>query len=196
MNLTLTQKEIVTRLIEAGVNRSTELLGRMSHTKWGIVTSSINEIPVVRLLSWYQRDDSPHVGARFKSRADVPLEFLILFPAKSSQSVTDAVTKPYAERMGKLPDLVKLTIGEVSNVLAQGVIGAVADEYDLTIILSVPEVVQGSKAEILSNVLGDYDGREDILMMSHIDMYAENLSADCSMIIVVNAESLRRILTH
>ena len=98
--------------------------------------------------------------------------------------------------MGKLPDLVKLTIGEVSNVLAQGVIGAVADEYDLTIILSVPEVLQGSKAEILSTVLGDYDGREDILMMSHIDMYAENLSADCSMIIIVNAESLRRILTH
>jgi len=196
VNLTLAQKEIVTRLIESGVNRSTELLGRMSHTKWGIVTSSINEIPVVRLLSWYQRENAPHVGARFKSRADVPLEILILFPAKSSNSVTTAVTKPYGERMGKLPDLVKLTIGEVSNVLAQGVIGAVADEYDLTIILSVPEVLQGSKAEILSTVLGDYDGREDILMMSHIDMYAENLSADCSMIIIVNAESLRRILTH
>ncbi|MBI5242583.1 MAG: hypothetical protein HY922_02725 [Elusimicrobia bacterium] len=196
MNLTLAQKETVTRLIESGVGRSTDLLGRMSHTKWGIVTSSINEIPVVRLLSWFQRDNGPHMGVRFRSRADVPLEFLILFTGRGAKSVTEAVTKPYAGKLEKLPDIQKLTIGEVSNVLAQGVIGAVANEYDLTIILSVPEVIEGTKTDILAAVLGDYDGRQDILMMSHIDMYSENLSAECSMVIIVNADSLQRILTH
>lgn len=195
MNLTLAQKETVTRLLEAGVARSTQLLAKMSHTQWGIAASSINEIPVVRLLSWFQREQGHCIGARFRARADVPLEFLVLFTDTSSKSVAAAVTRPFADKMARLKNLVKLTIGEVSNILAQGVVGSLADEFDTTIILSVPEIHEGTKTEILGKVLEDYDGRQDILMMSHVDMYSQDLSAECCMIVIVNSESLRRLLT-
>ena len=196
MILTLAQKAAFTRLMEAGISRSADLLGKMSNTKWGIVASSLNEITAVRLLTWFHRDGGKYMGARVASRADPSMEFLVLFPDKSSKAVTAAVTRPYARRLEKLPDLLQLTIGEVSNVLAQGIIGVLADELGQTIFLSSPHVVGGTKSGILSDALNEYDGRQDMLMMAHMDLYSENLSAECSVVVIANTASLRRILAH
>jgi len=194
VNMSEVQKEKVTRLLESGVAHSTELLGLMSKTQWGIMTSSVNEIPVVRLLSWFQREKSPCIGARLRARADVPLEFLILFNESSAKAVAEAVTKPIEDKIRSLPDWVAVSIGEISNVLAQGVIGALADALDTMIILSVPEVQKGARSRILSEALEAYDGRQDLLVTSQVNMYSENLAAECSMIIIVNADCLRRML--
>jgi len=196
MMLTLQEQDTLTRLLETGVVRASERLGKMSHTEWGIMTSTIKEIPPVRLLSWFNRNATPHVGARFRSGVDVPLEVLTLFPETSARSVADAVTRPFAARAAKLANLVELTIGEVSNVIAQSLIGCLADEFNALIILSVPQVRTAPKVQLLSEVLEDYDGRKDVLLMSHIEMFSENLSAECSMVAVTNVGTLRRIFEH
>ncbi len=53
MNLTLPEKERIQALIEEGVARSADRLGKLSRTQWGVMSSSTNEIRVVRLLSWF-----------------------------------------------------------------------------------------------------------------------------------------------
>jgi len=196
MTLTLAQKAAFTRLMDAGIRRSAELLGKMSDTKWGIMASSLNEISAVRLLSWFHRDGGTYLGARVASKTDLSMEFLVMFPDKSSKVVTAAVTKPHTRRLEKLPELLKLTIGEVSNILAQGIIGVVADELGRTIFLSAPKVISGTKAGVLSAALDDYDGRKDMLLMAHMDLYSENLSAECSVVVIAETESLRRILSR
>ena len=196
MSLTLAQKENLTRLIEAGVNRSAELLGKMSRTQWGIMASSLNEMPVVRLLSWFERDHGRYIGTRLTPRDLLPMQVLILFSDTNSRVVAEAVTRPYASKLGKLPDLVKLTIGEVSNVLAQAIVSSMADSVDMELILSVPEVLEETKSHILSTALEDYDGRNDLLMISHVDLYSENLSAECSVLVIINEDLLQRILAH
>jgi len=193
MILTLQEQDTLTRLLEMGVVRASERLGKMSHTEWGIMTSTIKEIPPVRLLSWFSRNPGVHVGARFHSGAEIPLEVLTMFPEPSARSVAEAVTAPYAEKTSKIPNLVEVTIGEVSNILAQALIGGLADEFDALIILSVPEVKTGPKVHLLTKVLEDYDGRSDVLLMSHIEMYSENLSAECSMVAMANICTLRRL---
>ncbi|MFA5137832.1 MAG: hypothetical protein WC728_01275 [Elusimicrobiota bacterium] len=193
MNLTLQEKDSLTRQLETGAARASEKLGKLSKTEWGIMTSSIKEIPPVRLLSWFNRCGLEHVSARFRCAENVPLEILVLFPSSSAQAVTEAVAKPFAERMGKLPDLVELTIAEVSNIMAQSLICAMADEFRQTLILSVPEVGRDRKVKLLSKALEDYDGREDVLLMSHIEMYSENLSAECGMVVWVKVAALRSL---
>jgi len=81
----------------------------------------------------------------------------------------------------------------VSNLLAQSLIGGLADEFDALVILSVPEVRKGTKVGLLTSVLEDYDGRSDVLLMSHIELYAENLSAECGMVLMANIGALRRL---
>jgi len=189
------QKWKVTRLIEAGVAHSAELLGLMSKTQWGIMTSSVNEIPVVRLISWFHREKSRCIGAILRARAEVPLEFLILFNESSARAVAESVVKPVEDKIRSFPDWVSMSVGEISNVLAQGVIGALADAMDTMIILSAPEVKEGTRSQILSEALEAYDGRQDMLVTSQVNMYSENLSAECNMIIIINADCLRRMLS-
>lgn len=194
MNLTPAEKERVTRLIEEGVVRSTDRLGRMSRTEWSVMASSTNEIPAVRMLSWFRRSREEHVAVRFRSGEGVPLDFLIIYSKKSAQAVTDAVTRPFAERVKSFANLIELTMGEVSNIVAQSVVGAMADEFERAIVLSVPEVHRGPKAELLAVALDAYDGRDDVLLMSHVELFSEDLSADCSMVIIVNADVLHGLV--
>lgn len=190
MSLSQAEREAVTRLLESGVTRSADALGKLSRTRWGIVSSSINEVPVVRLLSWFQRSPDRHLAAHLRARGEFPVEIVILFPEKSARAVTEAVTKPYASRMKELPNLTQLTVGEVSNILAQSVVGHMADEFQLSIVLTVPRVLEGTKAGVLGESLEHYDGRVDTLMLSHVDMYSENLAAEASMIVIANSDAL------
>jgi len=196
MKLRSGQKEVLSRLLEVGVTRSAELLGKMSRTKWSVVASSVSEIPVVRLLTWFQRDGGRYLGARFISHDPLSLRFLVIFPDRSSKAVTASVTRPYAGKMRDFPDIVRSTIGEVSNILAQGIVGAVADEFGAKVIFSSPEVNDGTKTNLFAGVLGDYDARKDMLMMAQIDMCSEDLTAECSVIMIAGVESLQRLLAN
>lgn len=194
MNLTLKEKEVLTRSLEAGVRRSAGKLEKMSKSQWGIMSSSVKEIPPVWLLSWFSRSKEAYLAARFKAGSDVPLDIMTLFPDASAKAVTTAVTKPYAKRVKKLTDPVGLTIGEVSNVLIQGMITVLADEFDATIIVKVPELIRGPKAQILSQALEDYDGRTDVLLMAHVELFSRNLSAECALVTMVSVKGLRKLL--
>lgn len=194
MNLSLAEKERIQALVEEGVSRSTDRLGKLSHTQWGVVSSSTNEIPVVRLLSWFNREASPHVAATLRASEDIPTEAVIIFSEKGAAAVTEAVTRPWAEKMKALPNLLELTVGEVSNILAQSVIGALADQFDKTVILSVPSVTRGKKADLLAAALEGYDGRKDVLLMSHVELFSNDLAADCSMVLVVDSQTLHKLV--
>lgn len=194
MNLTVQEKERIQALIEEGVARSADRLGKLSRTQWGVMSSSTNEIPVVRLLSWFNREAVEHVAATLRASEDIPTEAVMIFSAKGAKAVADAVTRPWAEKMKALPNLVELTIGEVSNILAQSVIGALADQFGKTVILSVPSVSRGQKAELLAAALERYDGRKDVLLMSHVELFSEDLAADCSMVLVVDSQTLHTLV--
>jgi hypothetical protein len=77
--------------------------------------------------------------------------------------------------------------------MAQGLISAMADDFDQILILSVPEMGRDRKVKLLSQALEAYDGREDVLLMSHIEMYSESLSAECGMIVWVKIAALRNL---
>ncbi len=194
MNLTLAEKERLTSLIEEGVVRSTDRLGKLSRTEWGVMSSSTNEMPAVRLLSWFNRVKEEHVAAVLRAERDIPLEAVLIYSSKGAAAVTEAVTRPWAERMKALPNLVELTIGEISNILAQSVIGVMADQFEKTVILSVPEVHRGAKADLLASALERYDGRKDVLLMSHVEMYSNDLAADCAMVLVCDSRALHEMV--
>lgn len=193
--LSLPEKERVASLIEGGVSRAADKLGRLSRTEWGVVSSSTDEVPIVRLLSSFSRQEGEHVAAALRAEADIPTEVVLLFSARSAQAVSAAVTRPWEAAMRALPNLVELTIGEVSNILAQSVIGGLADELGRTVILSVPGVRRGRKADLLGSALERYDGRRDVLLSSHVELYSAELAADCSMVLACDSGVLHKLLS-
>ncbi|MBI5598020.1 MAG: hypothetical protein HY928_18210 [Elusimicrobia bacterium] len=196
MTLQPPERDMIVGLIQAGVESGTERLGDMSQTEWGVNFSDTQEMSPVRVLSWFAHNQQDHVSAHFRSTSETPLELLILFSEESARSVTEAVTKPYRAGLGNVADLLCSTIGEVGNILAQNVLAALSDRYGVAIILSVPEVGQGTKAELTGAALEDYDGRKDTLLLAHMQLHSERLNAECSVIVIVNEAAMRALMSR
>ncbi len=194
MGLEAKDRELLDGLLRRGVMRTMERLEKLAGGKWGIMSSSIREVQPVRLLQTFSREKGDCVGACFQSSSLVPLEFLITFSSGGANALAKAVIKPFAARMKETPDLITLTVGEVANYIAQSVLSVIADEFNVMIILKAPEVLVGPKAQLLSRTFGRYDGRRDTLLVSQVDIFSERIEADCSLIVVVNSETFKKLL--
>ncbi|HAH08389.1 MAG TPA: hypothetical protein DCM05_17995 [Elusimicrobia bacterium] len=196
MSLTSEQKDLVVKLVQGGVQTSTERLGKMSRTEWGVNFSGTQEISPVSLLSWFTHNQQNHLAVHFRSTSDVPLDILVLYSEESARSIVRAVTQPYEETLAPVQDLLPKMIGEVSNVLAQNVLAALSDFCRIVIILTVPEVKEGAKASLTAAAMEDYDGRKDILLLVHVQLHSERLNAECSMIVIINVAVMQSLLAR
>lgn len=188
------QKAFVAEIFEAGAAHSAQRLEQISNIRWKIISSSVEMLTVSGAASVFQSDTAGHLGAHLRSQppqSPISLECLVLFPSRSVQPMAEAVTAK-SSGMKAVPDRVNAIIGEVANVLSQGIIKALADKLGTSIILSVPQVLMGSKSDILSKVLYKVGGKKDAVILTHIELRSENLSAACSMILIFDADLLRR----
>lgn len=188
------ERRAIQGYIQAGIARCTGKIEKLSKTSWGLMTNGAQELTAVGMLSWFRRNKEKHYAVQFHSRSEVLVELLMLYSEGSASAVTTAVTKPYGERMKKLDNLIGLTIGEVSNILGQGVVGSLADALEKEIILSVPKVSEGPKVDLLAQAFEAYDGREDTLLLSQCDLFSESLMAECGIVVILNTNSIHKYL--
>lgn len=188
------EKKRIEELLETGVTLSADKLGELSNTPWNIVSTSVEEMPVIKMLSLFANDKTPHLAAHLRSRSMLPVELLILFPERSARVVTDAVIKTASESLRKLPDPAKVVIGEIANIMGQSVLRSLANALKISIILNVPELTSGMKSNLLGEAFGNFDGQRETVIFSRIDMSSEHIATECSMAIIVNVELMRRLL--
>ncbi len=143
------EKKRIEQLMEEGVALSADKLGELSNTPWDIVSTSVEEMPVIKVLSLFKDDDTPHLAAHLRSRSMLPVELLILFPEPSAKAVTDAVLKTATGSLRRLADPEKAIIGEIGNIMGQSVLRALANALKISIILDVPELSTGKKSSLL-----------------------------------------------
>ncbi|MFA5138176.1 MAG: hypothetical protein WC728_03005 [Elusimicrobiota bacterium] len=194
MTLSMRDREMLDSLVREGVKRTTDRLEKMTGAKWGIVSASVKEMLPVQLLRGHYKSYDDCLGAYFHSSALVPLEFLITFSTHGANELAKAILEPFRERMKGVSDPIALTIGEVANFLAQSVLSAIADRFNFMIIPKSPDVLIGRKVELLSKALSQYDGREDMIMLSQVDIFSEKLAVECGMLIIVNAAMVNKLL--
>ncbi len=191
----LEEKAFIARLLEAGANLSSERLAQLSGTKWMITSSSVDILQVAQAVTLFGNDATQHMGAHLRSQrpqSPLSLEFLMLFPDWSVKPLCATIAKHGGPRMQALPEKDKVIIGEVSNILGQGMVKAMADTLGISIILSVPHVSGGVKSELLSTVMDKVGGKRDFVVLTHIEMHSEELSAVSSMVLIFEADFLRR----
>lgn len=188
------ERKIVEGLIEEGVTLSAEKLGQLSGTPWTVISASVEELPVVRVLSLFREDKVPHVAAHLKSRSMLPVEILILFPEPAAKSVSDAVIRSAGASLGMVEDPRKVVIAEISNIMGQGVLRAMANTLKVSIILDVPKVREGLKSSVLGEAFGSFDGQKETVLFSRVDMSSEAMSASCSMALIFHVDLMRRLI--
>lgn len=194
MPLSLKKRRIVQEHVSSGIARCAGKLEKLSRCEWGLMSSGTAEMTAVGMLSWFRRNKEKHYSVKFISSSGLIIEILLLFSESGAKTITEAVIRPYGERMRKLKDVVSLTIGEVGNILSHGVVGALADALQTGIILSIPKLEAGPKVELLAGAFDSYDGRTDSLLLSHVELYSPALMAECSIVTILNTASVEKRL--
>ena len=186
--------EILRQLIETGVNLAADKLGQLSNCPWQLISCSVEELSVVKVLSLFYKDKSPHAAVHLKSRSLLPVELLILFPSSSSIEVTDLIVNQTESKLSTIADRQKPIIEEVGNIMGQGILRALANTLNISIILSSPIFTRGPKSKLLELAFGEFDGRTKSMILSRIDMSSKSKTADCSVLLILDVDLVRRLL--
>jgi chemotaxis protein CheY-P-specific phosphatase CheC len=184
---------LLSELIEAGVQLSGDRLAKLSGTPWKALSASVEVVPIVRALTVFHNEKSRHIGARMRSQSLLPLEFIMLFPEASAERVAGMIAKATSVKKPRSMPL-NSVIGEVANILGQGIVKELADRFGISIILSVPQVSAGGEAGLAAGVLNKFDGRKDAVVLVRIEMHTDDVSAACSMLLLLDIDVLKRLL--
>lgn len=192
MGLSEENKKKLISLIEIGVERSSERLGKISNTKWDISTGSTKEISTEKFLIAANAGKTNALGVRLGAKEGIRTDMAIFFPETSARAIAREMLRDHAWGMKKLDNVLELATGEISNILGQSIIGAIADECETAITLSVPQVTQGTKEELLCAFFSDCEDPSKVLFMSHVELYSGALSATCSMVALFDSLMLEK----
>ncbi|MBI5243663.1 MAG: hypothetical protein HY922_08280 [Elusimicrobia bacterium] len=190
------ERAVVNGFIEAGIALSSEKLSRLSNTRWDIVYSSVEELPVIKVLSMFREDRTQYRGVHLRSRSLLPLEILLLFSEAGARDVTEAVIQATGGALRKLADPQTAVISEVGNIMGQGVLRAVANGLKISLILTSPRLLKGSKSEVIGQSLDSFDGSKNAVILLRIDMSSAKLASECSMALVMDVALMRRLLQN
>ena len=75
MGLSVKEQETLSKFMAIGVARTTERLEKITRTKWGIMSSSVNEVAPIHLLTNFLKSEERCIGAHFHASSMVPRAF-------------------------------------------------------------------------------------------------------------------------
>jgi len=190
------QKALIARLLSEGAALSAERLSQISSHPWSIAATHVEMLSIAEAITAFQADTSGHLGAHLHSQppqSPIPLDCLALFPSRCAAPLSAAVAQNGGSGMMRLPDPLNAIIAEVANILCQSFIKVLADRLGAAIILSVPRVSMGSKSELLSRILSHIGSKRDAVVLSHVILSSQGMTAACSLILIFEADFLRKL---
>jgi len=193
-SFTTKDREFISGLLEEGLSLSVERLGVFTGLEWDIVTSTVDEMPVIQALSRLHTDKTPHFGAHLKGRAILPVEAVILFPEPSAKALTDSVLTKASDALKSLPNPMEAIVAEVSNIMGQAVLKALADKLEVAMILGVPLLSLGLKSEILGSAFTEFDGEKDAVLLSRSDMVTGSDQVSCTIALIFRVRIMRQMI--
>lgn len=191
MNLSEIEKEALLRVIESGIDRSTERLAKLSKTDWDINTVSLSAGTSNEFQVLFEADKKEYYGTFFTIPGGA---FVVQFPIEAGHNLAKAFVKDSGAKVKSVENLEQTALAESANILVNAVADALADASDLGFFLSPPEMVKGSKTDIMDAVLKRVKKKKTFMMMSYVHMFAEKLSADCNILILLDDTLMKTLL--
>ena len=106
------------RFLDSGIFLSAEKLAALSGTTWEIVSSSVQELPVVKVISLFNQDQESCYGVHMEARDTLPVHVLVFFKEPSAWRLTEAVVSR-SDGMRVVQDPVRVVIPEIYNKIGR-----------------------------------------------------------------------------
>ena len=185
--------QAIERFLDAGIFLSAEKLAAMSGTTWDIVSSSVQELPVIRVISMFHQDQETCYGVHMQSSSALPAQVLVFFKEPSVRRLTAAVVSRSKGLQG-LPEPERAVIPEISNIIGQAVLKSIADSLKIRLVLSVPALHVGKKSVIFTEAIGKLEGHEETAVLMRLDMSSGKVAAECSLALVLHVKLMSDLI--
>lgn len=180
------------RLVESGVSESAERLATLSRTTWQTQTVSIREVPLEKFADGGSGGDQDQHGSYFAMPGGV---FLVMFPKKSAPALAAAFVSKAKTKPEMTEKWAQDTLAEIANVIVHAVANTMADACGDVFFLSAPSNAVGKRAELVKDAPNRFErSGKTFVLMAYVHMLAEELSSDCSFVLLLSAQRRDKLL--
>ncbi len=179
------------RLFETGVSESAERLATLLHTNWQTQEVSLRPVPTDKFTD-NSGGDQEHYGSFFTMPGAV---FGVMFSRESAPRLAKAFFPSGPAQPDVTERWVRDTIAEMSNVIVHAVANTLADATGDVFFLSAPQTVVGRRQDLIRAAPSrSAKSEKAFFLMAYVHMLAEELSADCSLLLLLGSERCERLL--
>jgi hypothetical protein len=176
MTLAKDAGEALTAVVAAGVELSAARLSEVTHDPWRVLSVAVSQDEAGPFADVHDSVSGDHYGSHFSFPGG---SFLVLFSAKTGFMVTSAFTRDLQERVEDMAKREAVVLGEVSNVLLNGLVGHLADAWSLRLIISAPETGIASPRDHLMRAVSRYRESDPLAATVFARLASPRLSSEC-----------------
>ncbi|MEK7383034.1 MAG: hypothetical protein AAB262_07080 [Elusimicrobiota bacterium] len=190
MTLSAEARKALTTAVTAGVKDCAAKLGEVTFSEWNVdgVTLSLDEAgPFADLLASIDND---HYGAHLSFPGG---SFLVLCTSKSGYLITNAFTRAVPDRVESIPKREARSLGEVSNIMLNAMLGHFAKAWDRDIIISSPKTGIAKQRDHLAKALALYREEAPLAATFLAKLASRRLLSECLLLIFLDKDSVEKI---
>ena len=176
------------KLLERGVDKCAQRLGRLSYSTWNVDTVSLSSGASAAPGDLMGASNEKHFGTFLGIPGG---GFLVIFPEKSGFLVTNRFTLSGADPVDALPNRESTVLAEVSNIIINALTDVLAEACGKTLMLSAPEPIQGPKKEILQSALGRFSQAGKLAWICYVRLKTPTFSSHCDLVAFLDSELFR-----
>ena len=194
MNLTARHRQVVAGAVAAGAEDAARKLAASTGREWEVSSGVFSDGPAERFRSFFGGTIQPHFGALLSDQDGRDLVVLVLFTKSSGRLAAAEFARVMGAKQPGSDERDRLAVAELANIVAHGVVGAVADALDALILLTPAEVSDGTRLSLLDRALARFTDKECFMMVANLRLRAPEAELEALLAFVVERSVLMRLL--
>ncbi len=185
----LEQKRLL-KVFQAGADTCLRQLDKLSEAAWGTEALFLGDASQRQLEAMFAGSLEDCYGNWFWTEAAA---FLVLFSRKPGMVVTSRFTRAHSGPVDALANRDAKAVAEVSNILINSFVGALADALERDLIVSAPESMTDSRRELLLRGLHKFPGADKLALSCLARFLSPGLVAEFSVVCLLDEGSVEKL---
>lgn len=190
MTLAAGAGDALTAVVAEGVALSAARLQEITHDPWRVLSVTLSEDEAGPFAAAHASVAGDHYGSHFTFPGG---SFLVLFSGKTGYLITTAFTRDFQDRVENMVKRESVTLGEVSNVLLNPMVGHLAKAWGLRLIISAPETKIASPREHLTRALARYQSADRLAATFFAHLDSPQLFSECKIMLFLDRGLVARL---
>lgn len=159
VSLTLLELDALTELVNLGVSDAAVSLRELVHEEIGLSVPKVVVITREQAVANLSEHNAKRLVAVHQDfEGDIRGRALLIFPEAKSMELVRAIVGPDLS-VEDIMELEQEALAETGNIMLNACLGTIANHFNRSLRISLPEVIHGDGAEFIGPVAGGPDDR-------------------------------------